>query len=637
MKILITSDNHLGYKETNEILGNDSFVTFEEILKIAKNNNVDMIIQGGDLFHENNPSKSCINRTVALFKKYVLGDRSISFNSSMPLNNSDTGVNVSIPTIAIHGNHDDPNGINMTSAIDILNSAGLLNYIGKFILSDRIDVHPLLIDGEYKIAIYGLGHIKDRRLFRAFSANNVIFHKPADSELRYNILVVHQNRAVREKEYLPEDFIEEFFDLVIYGHEHQSMVLKNRFLVLQSGSTVRTSLCEGESFDKYAYILHMSETPRLEHIKLKTVRPFVMDNIKIENDVGGAEEILAKKVEDMIEKSNNCGYEDLVANTIAIKDRKLVKTDYPMKKMPQNCENEIFSEKLLPLIRLRVEAPGNMIVNKYQFGLKFKDKVANPSEILSISRKIKKEKMSFHIEEKKIGISEILGNILKGVDLKAVNGESFVSSLNDFVNKGNKEAFSDMIKINIENILNRVSYADVTMGNVGEAIKKASEKMNEAGDNVELCNKAYNIEESDDLMDDGISNVTDCLSTNAADSIIKNKKMKKESNNNLDESTKKMKKESNDFKKESNNNLDESTKKMKKESNDSEKKSLIQTFFEKNKFIKESCNTTSLENHSDTLENINDSLNTTLEEEKNITEEINSLSGDETFTFTKYL
>ena len=48
MKILITSDNHLGFNETDRIRGNDSFNTFEEILHYIKSENVDLVLQAGD-------------------------------------------------------------------------------------------------------------------------------------------------------------------------------------------------------------------------------------------------------------------------------------------------------------------------------------------------------------------------------------------------------------------------------------------------------------------------------------------------------------------------------------------------------------------------------------------------------------
>jgi double-strand break repair protein MRE11 len=55
-RILVSTDNHLGYKENHHILGDDSFDAFEEILQAAKRNSVDFLLLGGDLFHEITPS-----------------------------------------------------------------------------------------------------------------------------------------------------------------------------------------------------------------------------------------------------------------------------------------------------------------------------------------------------------------------------------------------------------------------------------------------------------------------------------------------------------------------------------------------------------------------------------------------------
>lgn len=40
IKILVTSDNHVGYNEKDEIRGGDSFRSFEEVLKIARDEKV---------------------------------------------------------------------------------------------------------------------------------------------------------------------------------------------------------------------------------------------------------------------------------------------------------------------------------------------------------------------------------------------------------------------------------------------------------------------------------------------------------------------------------------------------------------------------------------------------------------------
>lgn len=90
-KILVATDIHLGYNEKKELLGKfsasilvrnfvaisqyfnnnfynlwnlaeDSFNTFEEILKLANSRDVDMILLGGDLFHDPTPSTNALNR-----------------------------------------------------------------------------------------------------------------------------------------------------------------------------------------------------------------------------------------------------------------------------------------------------------------------------------------------------------------------------------------------------------------------------------------------------------------------------------------------------------------------------------------------------------------------------------------------
>lgn len=54
-------------------------------------------------------------------------------NNNRPkhVNFEDPNLNVSIPIFAIHGNHDDPAGKGNLAALDVLSSAGLINYFGK--------------------------------------------------------------------------------------------------------------------------------------------------------------------------------------------------------------------------------------------------------------------------------------------------------------------------------------------------------------------------------------------------------------------------------------------------------------------------------------------------------------------------
>lgn len=76
-RILLATDNHIGYAEKDPVRGQDSINTFREILQIARDADVDFILLAGDLFHENRPSRTCMHQTIALLREYTLGDKPI--------------------------------------------------------------------------------------------------------------------------------------------------------------------------------------------------------------------------------------------------------------------------------------------------------------------------------------------------------------------------------------------------------------------------------------------------------------------------------------------------------------------------------------------------------------------------------
>ena len=59
-RILVSTDNHLGYKMNHPTRGKDSFIAFEEVLKSAKKEKVDFLLLGGDLFHEPHPTEDVL-------------------------------------------------------------------------------------------------------------------------------------------------------------------------------------------------------------------------------------------------------------------------------------------------------------------------------------------------------------------------------------------------------------------------------------------------------------------------------------------------------------------------------------------------------------------------------------------------
>lgn len=55
IKILLSTDNHIGYNEKCEVRGNDSLTAFEEVLYHAQKNDADMILLGETvIFHAYN-------------------------------------------------------------------------------------------------------------------------------------------------------------------------------------------------------------------------------------------------------------------------------------------------------------------------------------------------------------------------------------------------------------------------------------------------------------------------------------------------------------------------------------------------------------------------------------------------------
>jgi double-strand break repair protein MRE11 len=68
-----------GVWEKDEIRKDDSFNTFEEIFQIAVRLEVDLVLLGGDLFHDNKPSRTTLKRTMEILSKYCLNDRPVPF------------------------------------------------------------------------------------------------------------------------------------------------------------------------------------------------------------------------------------------------------------------------------------------------------------------------------------------------------------------------------------------------------------------------------------------------------------------------------------------------------------------------------------------------------------------------------
>ncbi|CAM45480.1 putative endo/exonuclease Mre11 [Leishmania braziliensis MHOM/BR/75/M2904] len=390
-KFLLTTDNHLGFAERDPRRGDDSFTTFEEVLRAARTeHDVDAMLLGGDLFHENKPSLGCLVRACSLFRKYVFGNKTVPFSllsdaatnfptHALPMANfQDPNINVALPVFAIHGNHDDPVG--GTSSLDLLATNGYLNYFGHVTSLDDIILEPVLLrKGSTFIALYGLGNVRDERLHRCFRLKKVqlVYPKPVPGRKWFNILVLHQNRGVRglaSKGGIMEGMLAGFgIDLVIWGNEHEQLMVpqpSDGFDVVQPGSTIMTSLSAQECNPKEYGILEVRGTSyRLTPYTLRSVRPVVRRTVELRHDLpdgrtlDAVETFLHSVMSDMISEAEE--------HVSRIPDDVL--TFHPNLKYP--------------LIRLAVDftdvtsAPYPQ-PNFNRFGQQYMDVVANPGELL---------------------------------------------------------------------------------------------------------------------------------------------------------------------------------------------------------------------------------------------------------------
>ncbi|XP_030369777.1 double-strand break repair protein MRE11 [Scaptodrosophila lebanonensis] len=394
IRVLVATDNHLGYAEKDPVRGTDSFTAFEEILELAVSEDVDMILLGGDLFHDSVPSQNSMHRCIELLRRYtfgdkpvsleVLSDQTLSFHNTInqTVNYEDPNLNISIPVFSIHGNHDDPSGFGRLSSLDLLSTSGLVNYFGRWTDLTKLEINPILLrKGETQLALYGLSHINDARLTRLFRDFKVTMNCPGTAEEEwFHLMVVHQNRADRgPKNYLPEELLPAFLHMIIWGHEHDCRIVpelnvKRDFYVTQPGSSVPTSLSEGESLKKHVGLLEIYKTKcQLKPLPLQTVRPFIFEAINLAD----YEEELELKEGDAATRAYSFARERVEAMIVRAME---LRTGHP-------------KQPIVPLIRLRLMfTDESYMFNTIRFGQMFEGRVANVSDVVQFKKVVKKVK-----------------------------------------------------------------------------------------------------------------------------------------------------------------------------------------------------------------------------------------------------
>ncbi|KAF8635559.1 hypothetical protein AX15_000209 [Amanita polypyramis BW_CC] len=442
IRILLATDNHIGYIERDPIRGQDSINTFKEILQLAVKHDVDFILLAGDLFHENKPSRESLYQTIALLREYTLGDRPIQVEllsdpddgsatkySFPAINYEDPNFNIGIPVFSIHGNHDDPQGTGAEGALcalDVLSVSGLINYMGKIDLpmSDAeaqqtgIAVRPVLLGkGGTRLGLYGVGNVKDQRMHFELRSNRVRMYMPRDKDKWFNILLLHQNRVNHgPQNSVPEGMFDDNIDLVVWGHEHDCRIVPEPvagkpYYITQPGSSVATSLAEGEALEKHVALLEIQGKDfQLTPIPLRTTRPFVIGEVILTE----AAETEGFNISDTMEITK---YLKIKVNELISQANEL--WDERNRKAVQRGEEEL--PRMLPIVRLKVDTTGvSQTSNPVRFGQDFQGRIANPREVLVFHRsrktanrsaKVVIDQPELSIDDPELTVSEKLAKV----------------------------------------------------------------------------------------------------------------------------------------------------------------------------------------------------------------------------------
>ncbi|KID94516.1 DNA repair protein rad32, partial [Metarhizium majus ARSEF 297] len=463
IRILVATDNHVGYEERDAIRKDDSWRTFDEILNVARTEDVDMVLLAGDLFHENKPSRKSLYQVMRTLRQNCLGmkpcpleflsDAASVFEGAFPhVNYEDPDINISIPVFSIHGNHDDPSGDGNYCSLDLLQAAGLLNYFGRVAEADNIEAKPILLQkGITKLALFGLSNVRDERMFRTFRDHKVKWFRPnVQMGDWFNMLAVHQNHhAHTATSYLPENVLPDWLDLVVWGHEHECLIDPTQnpetgFHVMQPGSSVATSLVPGEAVQKHVAILSVTGKDfKVDKIPLKTVRPFVTRELVLAQD---------KRFKGLDKKKDN--RQEVTRRLMEVVDEMIEEANADWEAI--QTDEEALEERPLPLIRLKVEytaSDGGLFEceNPQRFSNRFVGKVANTNDVVYFYRKkTSQRKATATLPENvlealadgadAVKVELLVQDFLSAQSLKVLPQGPFGDAVNQFVSKDDKHA-----------------------------------------------------------------------------------------------------------------------------------------------------------------------------------------------------
>ncbi|KAI1388254.1 DNA repair exonuclease [Hypoxylon trugodes] len=520
IRILIATDNHVGYEERDPIRGDDSWKSFDEIMNLARKEDVDMVLLAGDLFHDNKPSRKAMYQVMRSLRRNCLGNKpcQLQFFSDATevfqggfghVNYEDPDINISIPVFSIHGNHDDPSGVGNLCSLDLLEVVGLVNYFGRVPQADNIEAKPVLLQkNKTKLALYGISNVRDERMFRTFRDHNVKWFRP-NQQLGdwFNLLAVHQNHhAHTATGYLPENMLPEWLNLVIWGHEHECLIdpthnPETGFHVMQPGSSVATSLVPGEAVAKHVAVVSITGKEfKVEKHRLKSVRPFMTAEIVLATD---------KRFKGIEKKKEN--RQELTRKLMGVVEEMIEEANAEWESIQD--EEDVDNPKPLPLIRLKVEYTASEggqydIENPQRFSNRFQGRVANTNDVVYFYRKktvqrkaagdtkLSEELIVTLDETDGIQVNKLVKDNLSSLPQppKILPQATFTDAITQFVEKEDKYAMDSCVNEALAEQLKQILALEDHNVDIESAMEKIKEKLDQnfaAGNLRLLKRRAY--------------------------------------------------------------------------------------------------------------------------------------------------
>ena len=265
MKLAFISDLHLGFSYGTE-RGEESFENAEQAFELALKEKPDLILIGGDIFHDKIPRQEVIGRAIELFTKLNQKMKKVLLLKKVNKNKETIEKKELIPAvIGIWGTHERRHE-NSTNPAQLLEKAGLLQLLHS---------ESILVEVGYeKIGIHGLSGVPED-----YAKDALKSWKPEPFENSHNILMLHQNIA----ELIPTEAnaisfadLPEKFDFYLLGHFHWHLEEKHpktKAPILIPGSTVVTQLSQKEATgDKGFFIIDLPPEKKLRDIIFKVIR-----------------------------------------------------------------------------------------------------------------------------------------------------------------------------------------------------------------------------------------------------------------------------------------------------------------------------------------------------------------------------